>query len=72
MTADAADSLRSARNEVAARYLEVAQERKPNYNVGGDSYNWADYLRILGAELDSIDARIAKASGPFEVVSQAE
>lgn len=68
----ALENLRSAQLRLSGIYNDLLASPKPNYTVGGDTYQWSDYLAKIGAELDSVTKRIVAMEGPFEVVSQAE
>jgi len=65
-------NLQSAQLRLSRIYNDLLASPKPNYTVGGDTYQWSDYLAKIGAELDSVTKRIVAMEGPFEVVSRAE
>lgn len=66
----ALDSLIEARDNLAARIAEVTASSQPDYTEAGRTMNKGTYLTQLCDQLEKLDAAIARASGPYEIVTR--
>lgn len=64
------DDLKTARDQIVARIVEVTASAKPSYQVDGQAVSWTAYLRELRESLKDLEAQIRNAEGPFEVRTQ--
>lgn len=66
-----AANLETARDNVAARLVEITSQPKPNYSVDGESYSWAEYFSVLSSQLKTLEEALQRADGPFNIRSRA-
>lgn len=52
------DAIKNIRDQTVARIQEVTAEKKPNYYVGSERYDWASYLKTLQETLDWCDRKL--------------
>ena len=64
------DDLTTARDQIAARLVEITASPKPSYTVDGQTVSWTAYLKELREAMSSLDAEILKADGPYEIRTQ--
>ncbi|MCK5604212.1 hypothetical protein KAR91_20155 [Candidatus Pacearchaeota archaeon] len=66
------DVLESARARILDHLDTVLNKPRPNYNIDGQSINWADHRKSLLEEIKQIDILIgeAKAKGMSVVVKR--
>lgn len=53
------DTLKTARTNMAARLEEVTRNPKPNYEIDGETVEWADYVEMLTNGIDKLSKLIA-------------
>lgn len=63
----ALENLQTARDQIAARIVEVTASANPDYSVGGRSISKGTYLTQLGAELERLEKLIQRLGGPYEI-----
>ena len=63
-------NLITAKEQVAARLVELSASPKPSYSVDGQSVSWESYFATLTNQLQALEQAIQRADGPFEVRTQ--
>jgi hypothetical protein len=63
------EKLKTIRDQLADRIIEVSASVKPSYSVDGQSISWESYLATLNNQLAVINAQI-NAAEPFELESE--
>lgn len=63
-------NLITAKEQVAARLVELTASPKPSYSVDGQSVSWESYFATLTNQLQALEQAIQRADGPFEVRTQ--
>lgn len=61
--------IETIRAQTLERITEITAEPKPTYNVGGQSVQWAQYLKQLQETIDWCDSQL-QADEPFEITAQ--
>lgn len=61
------DDLATARNQMAARLVEITTTPKPSYNIDGQNISWTAYQKMLMEGIANLKAQIAAEEGPYEV-----
>ena len=61
-----AANLETARNNVAARLVDITANPKPDYSVDGESYSWTSYFQALTAQLEALNKALQTAGGAWE------
>jgi len=64
------DDLKTARDQLVARIVEITASPKPSYTVDGQTVSWTAYLKELREGLRQLEEEIRRAEGPFEVRTQ--
>lgn len=64
--ADVLSGLKTARQQIVDRIVEVTENPKPSYREGGREYKWAEYLAELRKQLGGIQETIQQFDGPDE------
>lgn len=62
--------LQTALDNLDARIAEVTSRPRPNYSVEGQSYAYADYLRMLLDSRKTLEQNIQRAMGPYVVMTR--
>lgn len=62
-------SIATIRAQTLQRIEDITAEPKPSYNVGGQSVQWAQYLKQLQETIDWCDSQL-QADEPFEITAQ--
>lgn len=65
---DMLTDLKQALANLSAKYLEVSTNPQPNYTMDGETWNMADYLKMLREQIDALNTQIA-AYEPYELVT---
>jgi hypothetical protein len=66
-----AQNLATAREQIAARIVDITATPKPDYSIDGESISWGAYLTQLTQQLEALDKAIQRSDGPFEVRTRA-
>lgn len=66
----ALENIAAAINNIAAKIAEVSANPKPNYSLDGESYSWADYLKMLTEQITELRQAQAVLSSPYEIRSR--
>ena len=61
--------LETAREQIAARIVEITQAPKPDYSIDGESYSHASYLDTLTRQLESLNKLIQQAGSPIHKIT---
>jgi len=64
-----ATRIETIRAQTLERIEELTAAPKPTYNVGGQSVQWAQYLKQLQDTVDWCDSQLQSAE-PFEIQAQ--
>ncbi len=65
-----AENLKTVRDQIAAKLVEMTVNPKPNYSIDGVSYSWDQLRMSLSSQLKDINEMLQMAEGGFEVRSQ--
>lgn len=57
------------KTQTLARIAEITAQPKPDYQIDGQKFSWADYLTRLQATVDWCDSKSAALDGPIELRS---
>jgi hypothetical protein len=63
------ENLTTARDNVAARLVEITADKKPSYSIDGQSVSWSEYFDTLTKQLDQLN-KLINAQNPYFIVSQ--
>lgn len=63
--------LTTAREQLAARLVEITASPKPSYTIDGQHVSWHSYQQQLTGQIERLNRLIQQESGPFEHRSQA-
>lgn len=68
--ATAAENLRTAYENFAAKLAEISEAPKPSYSIDGQSVSWVEYYRFLTEQMKAIRDELS-ANDPVEEISEA-
>lgn len=68
--ADDVAALERIKANIIANLEQISAKPKPSYSVDGQSISWESLFNSYMNQLDSINAKINQAAGPFELHSE--
>ncbi len=63
------EALQQAKENLCNRLAEISANPKPSYSDQGRTVSWTEYQSMIITNLQALDQAIARASGPYEIVS---
>lgn len=66
---DILDRMRAARQGFAQQLMELSTQRKPNYELNGQTVSWQEYGTYLRKQIAELNLSI-NAMDPYEVITQ--